>query len=219
MGVAKMREGTGREWPENVAELDAGLHWAIESIADRELRHFCHEIFEPGGLRADFLTAPASAENHHAFPGGLAMHSLESFGLFNQFAQIGRPLPAEDCDIGRIACLLHDIGKALPQSTVSGRHAHEHAAREFLAPHLKNLAVQRKRAALLIEHCIGGHREQGSSSRLLYAVRQADITSACMNNEAIALSEGKRDGAFITLRTNGPQRRYYSPTDQLDGIE
>lgn len=217
MGVTTTRIQRVEIWPDNVAELDAGLHWAIEAISDSDLRGFCRSIFDQPELRARFLTAPASEQNHHAFPGGLAMHSLETFGLFNQIAQIGLPLDEDDLNVGRCACLLHDLGKALPQEAGAGRHFHEYAARKYLAPKLAVLAEKRPRAAALIDYCICGHREQASSSRLLYAVRQADITSACINNESIAHSEGKRNGDFITLRTNGPQRRYFSPAPRIQG--
>ena len=188
----------------------------IGKIEDVELRHLSETVFAIPTILGPFLQQPASRQNHHAFPGGLAMHTLEALGLCEQLAQVGQPMAAVDIDIGRVACLLHDLGKTLPLGNSADRFAHERAGREFLAPLFSILAQRRPRHARLLDYLIGGHREERGSSRLLYTVRQADILSACMNNEAIAHAEGQRDGDFITLRTNGPERRYIDPLDSRE---
>lgn len=200
----------------SVNRLADALTGEISKIEDVELRHLSETVFAIPTILGPFLHLPASRQNHHAFPGGLAMHTLEAIGMFDQLAQVGQPMAAVDIDIGRVACLLHDLGKALPLGNSVGRFAHERAAREFLAPLLSILAQRRPRHARLLDYLIGGHREERGSSRLLYTVRQADILSACMNNEAIAHAEGQRDGDFITLRTNGPERRYIDPLDSRE---
>lgn len=197
-------------------QLADALTLEISKIEDTELRHLSETVFAIPKILGPFLHLPASRQNHHAFPGGLAMHTLETVGLFEQLAQVGQPMAALDLDIGRVACLLHDLGKALPLGNSADRFAHEHAGREFLAPLFSILAQRRPRHARLLDYLIGGHREERGSSRLLYTVRQADILSACMNNEAIARAEGLRDGDFITLRTNGPERRYIDPIDSRE---
>lgn len=200
----------------SINRLADALTVEIGKIEDVELRHLSETVFAIPRILRPFLRLPASRQNHHAFPGGLAMHTLETVGLFEQLAQVGQPMAAVDIDIGRVACLLHDLGKALPLGNSADRFAHERAAREFLAPMLSILGQRRPRHARLLDYLIGGHREERGSSRLLYTVRQADILSACMNNEAIAHAEGQRDGDFITLRTNGPERRYIDPLDSRE---
>ncbi len=207
---------TGSAQTVSANRLADALTVEIGKIEDVELRHLAETVFTIPTILRPFLHLPASRQNHHAFPGGLAMHTLETVGLFEQLAQVGKPMAAVDTDIGRAACLLHDLGKALPIGNSADRFAHERAGREFLAPMLSILGQRRPRHARLLDYLIGGHREERGSSRLLYTVRQADILSACINNEAIARAEGQRDGDFITLRTNGPERRYIDPLDSRE---
>lgn len=65
-------------------------------------------LSRPNLLRA-FLKAPASLRHHHAFAGGLAMHTCE---VLDVIARFRHSLEPEDYCLVMMAGLLHDIGKA-----------------------------------------------------------------------------------------------------------
>lgn len=78
----------------------------IEAIA---LVDFINDVFTLREVYRHFWTCPASQDYHHAFPGGLAVHSIE-------MAERAANTPyasSEDRDFAIVHALLHDIGKIL----------------------------------------------------------------------------------------------------------
>lgn len=96
--------------PPETCPVDDVLHDTIkliDSIRTAPLRHLVERVFLRRDVACTYWTVPASARHHHAFPGGLAAHSLE----------VAKDLAAQDCldeherDLCIAAGLLHDIGK------------------------------------------------------------------------------------------------------------
>jgi hypothetical protein len=72
------------------------------------LRAFLKDVFTDKGLRNAFLSLPASHSHHHAWPGGLAAHSLEVAAIVHR--ALG-DLDESERWLACVAGLLHDIGK------------------------------------------------------------------------------------------------------------
>ena len=79
----------------------------IESLVTTPLRAMVKRIFMDREVCKTYWTMPASARHHHAYPGGLAKHSLEvADDLAGQ-----THLSEVESDLGVAGALLHDIGK------------------------------------------------------------------------------------------------------------
>lgn len=79
----------------------------IRAIRCDELRQFMASVFTISSVFRRYWTCPASRSHHHAYPGGLAVHSLEVAVL------VGTAQGLEDWqhDLLVVHALLHDIGK------------------------------------------------------------------------------------------------------------
>lgn len=84
-----------------------GILELIESIKTPPLYEMLVSVFREREVVARFWTMPASARHHHAFPGGLAVHSLEVARDLASQAALG----SFERDLCVAAGLLHDIGK------------------------------------------------------------------------------------------------------------
>ncbi|MFT3754414.1 MAG: HD domain-containing protein [Pseudoxanthomonas sp.] len=79
----------------------------IAGIQTLPLREFVMRVFVDRAVCRHYWTMPASARHHHAWPGGLATHSLEvAMDLATQ-----SQLDNTECDLAVAGGLLHDIGK------------------------------------------------------------------------------------------------------------
>jgi putative nucleotidyltransferase with HDIG domain len=78
-----------------------------------------HAVFENNGDARSFLRAPASLNDHHAYPGGLLKHTVE----VTNFADSLRLGASIDRDLLVAAAILHDIGKAREYAVGSGGRA------------------------------------------------------------------------------------------------
>lgn len=79
----------------------------IDEIRSKPLRLMVDEIMHSREVFPDFWRMPASAKHHHAFPGGLAAHSVE---VAQDLATQSYEEPHER-ELGIAGGLLHDIGK------------------------------------------------------------------------------------------------------------
>lgn len=120
------------------ARVRARLMWYWLDHAP--LRAMLLEVFREPDLLLAFMARPASLAHHHAYPGGLFVHSVEvAWHLFQQ------PVASDEKALLVAAGLFHDIGKircysADGQRTLLGQQvAHEALTLELLAPHLHAL--------------------------------------------------------------------------------
>jgi len=77
-----------------------------------------------------FITMPASYQDHHAFPHGLLVHSLEVAELAYSNA-LRLHHPTKECQLALVAGLFHDLGKIYSQ-TEAGIHSYQTGAHECL---------------------------------------------------------------------------------------
>lgn len=96
--------------PMDICPIDGvymGILELIETINIPALHHMVVRVFRDREAVERFWTMPASAKHHHAFPGGLAIHSLEvARDLASQAS-----LEGHERELCVAAGLLHDIGK------------------------------------------------------------------------------------------------------------
>lgn len=79
----------------------------VDACRTGPLRRFLSDVFSMPEVYRDFWNCPASRSHHHAYPGGLALHSVE-------MAENVRDTPRLsdlERDVGIAHALTHDIGK------------------------------------------------------------------------------------------------------------
>lgn len=120
---------------------------ALDRLAELErslpcpLQGFLRQVLLDPLIFPDLMTCRASVSHHHAFPGGLLVHST---GLLDMAAELTRR-SVPDCPrsphLAQLGFLLHDLGK-IRSVGQTRRPAHPFAMRhelvtiELLAPHL-----------------------------------------------------------------------------------
>ena len=99
-----------RRLPADICPADGvftGILELIQALTVQPLHHMMQRVFCDREVVDRYWTIPASAKFHHAFPGGLAAHSLEVAGdLAGQSS-----LEDHERELCIVAGLLHDIGK------------------------------------------------------------------------------------------------------------
>lgn len=84
----------------------------LDDMRDPPLTEFMRFVFNPQGLLDEFLESPGSRGKHHAFPGGLAFHSIQAARLARGIARHYNSIGIKVCeDIVVSGVLIHDIGK------------------------------------------------------------------------------------------------------------
>lgn len=118
--------------PHDHAAQRARFFDMVRAVSNPALFALLKEIFDPKGeLWAQFETAPAAKNMHHAYRGGLLEHSAEVAQLCERVACT---LPHLDRDLLITAALLHDIGKV--QEMDIGLSAGEYTAAGNLIGHV-----------------------------------------------------------------------------------
>lgn len=165
------------------------IRWARERLRNlvrdlepKVLRELVRRVFADPAIGPAFLVAPASLSHHHAFSGGLLVHSAECA------VRVDRWLEGEaHRGVASVAALLHDPGKVRTLSgdmtrTVLGTLVrHEALTLEVLAPHLAWLDGEWAQGARLLRHLLTAQpqREEPSPARLARELmRAADRMSA-----------------------------------------
>jgi 3'-5' exoribonuclease len=98
----------------DLSKLKSKLEYYIETVEDQGIKSLLKQIFLVNSrLKESFLFSPAAIEVHHAYPGGLLVHtvtvtelSLRLYNLYNEDTDI-----CINKDIIIAGSLLHDIGK------------------------------------------------------------------------------------------------------------
>ena len=155
----------------------------IDQITTAPLRDMTRRVFRMRDVASLYWATPASRKHHHAFEGGLAVHSLEvATDLASQAA-----LSAHERDLCIAAGLLHDIGKVWAYtrdmflSTAAKAMGHELLGLSRLEPELKLLEQEWPDGAYAMRVLLSGHgrmRQDGSMpSALLARLKAADQRS------------------------------------------
>jgi hypothetical protein len=148
--------------PETLCPLPGVLRQAtrlIDGLASPPLHEFVSRalLLNPVVLHG-YWNSPASRRDHHAYPGGLAEHSLEVATMLASASG----LPNEDRELGIVFALLHDYGKIwcydpLAFDPVDPR-AHEAHGLAQLAPALRRLQEQDALLGARLQELLGGPR-------------------------------------------------------------
>jgi 3'-5' exoribonuclease len=85
------------------------LEAAVSRFTILPLKQFVESIFADDSIAFAFVSAPASLNHHHNYPGGLLAHSLECYQLVEKHHEFSR----SQRELGLAAALLHDVGKVL----------------------------------------------------------------------------------------------------------
>ncbi len=187
--------------PQAVTDARAELADVMAAMAPGPYRSIVHALLEP--VIGEFGVWPAARRMHHAYVGGLVLHTMEVL----RFARGLAALDADPCDgeLLTAACLLHDLGKldeyAAPpklELSLAGR----------LAGHLPfgalrlGMAVAERRGAgeeipdacvWALMHCL----EQS------HGAHRPDTTIPCATKEARCLSAADEMSAARARGGNG----------------
>jgi len=129
---------------QEIAQAKIRLRAFLAWLPDKTLKRFVIQILNDQAIAKNFSEAPASLNHHHAFPGGLLVHSVDvAWQVFNLHR-----IPDQERYLGVVAGLLHDLGKIRTLSSNMKRSQlgvlvdHEQLTLEILSPHLKWLESQ-----------------------------------------------------------------------------
>ncbi len=132
------------------AALDAfGSLLRLEQTWPDALRRFVGQVLIDPAIGIPFLRAKAAGRYHHAFRGGLLLHSVEMLDLVPALANRLMPGREEAAALTQVALLFHDLGKIhtvgegdtqrpVLSSSLPGL-CHEALTLQLLHPHLKAL--------------------------------------------------------------------------------
>ncbi len=81
----------------------------LVDLLPASLRHLFNAILWDADRFRSFCHAPASIRNHHAYPGGLLQHTIETAELA---LKLSEDTPGVHHSLMLMAALLHDVGKA-----------------------------------------------------------------------------------------------------------
>lgn len=120
------------------------LQAALQRITIAPLVRFINAVLGDDSIALAFVSAPASLNHHHNYPGGLLMHSLECFGMVEKH----RHFQKSEYELGLVAALFHDIGKTLTMTHTMSRTSigssveHDKLTFEVLGPYFRQLAIE-----------------------------------------------------------------------------
>ena len=130
----------------------------IDNLRNVPLRRFVTRALLNQDTLRGYWASPASRRDHHAYPGGLAEHSLEVATML----ATASGLLEEDRELGIVFALLHDFGKIWCYDPISfdpvdprEHEAHGLAQLEF---DLLYLSRQEPRLGALMHELLGGPR-------------------------------------------------------------
>lgn len=180
--------------PETVCPREGvvlGVKTLVAGIRTHPLRHFVEDVFQRRDVFAHFWRMPASARQHHAWPGGLAAHTLEAADDIAGH----NGLTSLEHDLGVAGALLHDIGKVWAYTSDMFPNAaglamgHELLGLARLECELSRLESAWPDGAYVMRCLLSGHsrqRENGSlPPALMQRIRACDQRS-CEREKASA---------------------------------
>ena len=132
----------------------------IDGLQHAPLREFMTRALLQPDVMHGYWNSPASRKDHHAFPGGLAQHSLE---IATMVASVER-LSLEDRELGIVFALLHDYGKIWCYDPIAFDpvDSREHEAHGLLRleKHLRILTQQDRQLGNSMRELLSGRRTQ-----------------------------------------------------------
>lgn len=172
-----------RQFPARMAprpDAIGRLATLIESITLPPYRRFVETILASPSLAIPFITLPGSQTHHHAYAGGLLVHSVEcAESIVHDL--ILREL-GDIWQAALVAALLHDVGKIMEYGVAHSFHLnHKFLGAELLAPFMMQLDREWHDGADVLRHLLGSVHDDEKNhcwTVLEEAVRSADRKSS-----------------------------------------
>lgn len=168
-------------------------------IGNPHVRQFLLRVFSDPMIGPAFLDRPASIAHHHAYPGGLFVHSVQvAWRLFRE------PVGTDEKALLVAAGLLHDVGKVRCYSPAGWRTElgcqvdHDALTLEVLAPYLQGLDAAWPQGAARLRHLLTWRpsREQPRpADPLVELLRSADRLGAGFDMPSATVVEAVRADA------------------------
>lgn len=202
-------------------ETAAGIQQIIDSCPIFPLQQFIMSVFAEIDLALAFFQVPASREHHHAYPGGLSLHSLETVHIAQNALWQSTE---EEYWLTTTAALFHDIGKTR-QFNADGNRTnmgfvmrHEQLTLELLAPSLKQLELDWHDGAVALRYLLT-HRSDSAKRPLLpcaLAIEYADRMGCAMATRNEAFHGKPSWQRFAKHTAKGPSTLFWRPHHQID---
>ncbi|MDO4466538.1 MAG: HD domain-containing protein [Bacillota bacterium] len=174
-----------RQAPMNRMELEQSISNLIEQMKDGVVKDVLVAVLEKN--KHDYYSYPAATKNHHAFPGGLAYHSL---CMAKMAICVSEQYPFLDIDLLIAGILLHDVGKikeftqpVLPEYSIEGNLlGHITIVACMIDEASKELGVQDDEDVLLMKHMVLSHHgKMEYGSPVLPMIPEAEVLSLLDN--------------------------------------
>ena len=199
------------------AQISGELRLFVTRCPIPALRAFLKDVFTETKLRDAFLSLPASHSHHHAWPGGLAAHSLEVAAIVHR--ALG-DLDESERWLACVAGLLHDIGKLRTlqwggrRTTLGYLVDHEQLTLETLAPALGSLDRTWPDGGTALRYLLTWRRAKSGGRPLLpaaLALEFADRLSSVGDIRDDLFKDRPAWQRFVRFRGRGPQTTFWRP--------
>lgn len=178
--------------PVQAHEAYEQLRAFMRPLKGSSLGYFMAGVFADTYIAPAFFQCRASADHHHNFPGGLLVHSVQVANLVQSQA-LCLKLSQEECQLGIVGALLHDLGKvetvgnANPRPRHPGLFKHEIITIKLLARHLQRLSQHDPKLGWTLEHMfqrmVPCTYEKYEQLILTTLISNADHASAAASNK------------------------------------
>lgn len=187
------------------------LAWLVgfaDGLPDAVLREFLSRVLMDPRIGIRLLTARGSNRHHHAYFGGLLVHTVEVMQNAGQMAirKFGdQPRRIAQC---QLAALLHDLGKVITHPQIvparrQGYHRHEVVTRHLVEPHMAWLRLADAETARELDAALGLHATPPGQRRRAVSVI-AEILCLADQLSAIHFQEGERKDWYEQPAANDP---------------
>lgn len=132
-----------------------------QRLRNQHLQRFLSELILDPQVFVPLLYVPASHKHHHAYPGGLLVHSTDMLDECGHFMRARMPEDPDAAEVTQMGYLLHDLGKVVTHR--GGAHAamrarrHQDVTLDLVAPHIEQLSWSDERSAdrltQILQHC------------------------------------------------------------------
>ena len=177
-----------RQAPMTREQMESSISTLIKQMKEGPLKQVLTTILEE--YKEEYYSYPAATKNHHAFPGGLAYHSL---CMANMALYINDLYPWLDLDLLIAGTLLHDVGKIkeltqslLPEYSVEGNLLGHISIMTCMIDEVANtLGLQEEEDILLLKHMILSHHgKMEYGSPVTPMIPEAEVLSILDNLDA-----------------------------------
>lgn len=185
--------------PNQLCPIDAVVRQTtqlVDALEIASLRRFLTRALLHRDALHGYWTSPASRRHHHAYPGGLAQHSLEVATMVAS----ANGLRGEDRELGIVFALLHDYGKIwcyrppTHESIPSGQH--EAWGLNQLENDLDVLIWEEPTIGAQIRELLGGRRAARATS---YPLAIGRIVRS-FDEMSCEMTRNKNDGGYSSQK-------------------